>query len=150
MERGLLHDDRVVLAHLATGSALGALLLVQGVDLLLYALPTSDGMTPLWSAFSKNGIGLLLLWDEGGGDRLEGLREMKESLLACRPFPVMHVYLGGESPEMEGDVRDALAIKEGEEIFSLDVSEPDKVHHLFFTYFTQFMNEEYIPSQGVL
>ena len=127
---------------------LGEMNLYGGMDLLLYALPTSDGMTPLWSAFSKNGIGLLLLWDEGGAGRLGELREIKESFLAYRSVPVMHVYFGKEAPGKENGSRNALAIKEGEEIFSLDVGEPDKVHNLFYSYFGQFMKDDNSKEQG--
>ncbi|MFQ5587145.1 MAG: DUF4388 domain-containing protein, partial [Thermodesulfobacteriota bacterium] len=127
---------------------LGRLKLYGGMDILLYALPTSSGMGPIWDAFSKSSIGLILLWNEEGIGHLERLAAMRGSLLSNRRVPVMYVFINKEplDKEKEAQSRELLDIKRDEQIFTIDTREPDKVHHLFFTYFGQLMKEEYVSA----
>ncbi len=125
---------------------LGRLRLYGGMELLLYALPTTTGIEPLWDAFSINSIGLFLIWSETGIYHLQGLAAMKGALLTNRRVPVMYVYIGKEPPDKKSEAqsREILGMKRDERIFAIDTRDPDKVHDLFFTYFGHLMREEYV------
>ncbi|MFQ5329706.1 MAG: DUF4388 domain-containing protein [Thermodesulfobacteriota bacterium] len=125
---------------------LGRLMLYGGMEILLYALPTEEGMGPLWEAFSKNGIGLFLIWGGESIDHLQRLASMKETLLTNRRIPVMHVCIGKKplGKKNETKARKILGMKRNEQIFTLDREKPKKVHDLFFTYFGELMREDYV------
>jgi hypothetical protein len=127
---------------------LGSLKLFGGMEVLLYALPIYSGMKPLLHAFSRNVIGLTLLWDDYGVARLDELASTKNDIFSMRRVPVMHVYVADEGPDKEAEARfrDILAIKRDEQIYVLDSKGIDKLLQMFYEYFSQLGKEEYMSA----
>ncbi len=126
----------------------GVLNLYGGMDIVLYALPISKRMQPLWYIFFKDSIGLILLWDVDTMERLGELAEVRNDLLARRRLPVANVLIGGAQPDKDKmeESKVALGIGRNEKIMVFDPNKNGVAEKLLFLIFDRLTKEEYVLS----
>ena len=127
---------------------LATLKIYGGMDIVLFAIPFNVKMKPLWKAFSKNMIGMMILCDEEGMKDVKQLALIKNYILSIRRAPVLHI-LGadhGSGKREEEEFRKTLEVKRDERIFTFEPAHRDNVPQIFTSFFGYLLKDEYIST----
>lgn len=127
---------------------IATLRLYGGMEMVLFAFPQNVRMKPLWKAFSKNIVGMMILCDDEGIKDAKQLALVKNYILSIRRIPILYAVAASQEIEkkQEEELRQALEIKRGERIFTFEPMNRDKVFQIFNSFFHYLLKDEYISA----
>ena len=136
---------------------IATLKLYGGMDVVLFAVPLNEKMRPIWKAFSKNMIGMMLLCDNEGMKEARQLAYIKNSILSVRRLPILHIFAAEHSPikdfgdrnidkRQEEGFRKIMGMRRDEQMFIFEPANREKVFHIFNAFFGYLLKDEYISA----
>jgi CheY-like chemotaxis protein len=127
---------------------IATLKLYGGMDVVLFAVPLNENMRPLWKAFSKNMIGMMLLCDNEGMKEANQLAYIKNSILSVRRLPILHTIAAEHDidKKQEEEFRKIMAMRRDEKVFMFTPANREKVFHIFSAFFGYLLKDEYISA----
>jgi len=118
--------------------------LYGGMDINLFSIPSVRNMGPLWKAFSRDMIGLILLWDDEGGRHIKELAAASREMLSRRRVPVSYIYAGkGAGPEDLVSYKQAFNLRHDEPLFKLHADEGGMIFEIFHSLFGNLIKDDY-------
>ncbi|MBI5287024.1 MAG: response regulator [Deltaproteobacteria bacterium] len=123
---------------------IGFIKIYGGTEIALFVLPVEKGMMPLWKAFLKGMIGIVVIWDREGINGLRDIAFAREHLLSIKRVPAVY---GFSSPDKAMDdeegVRKVLAMRRDEPISLFGSKERGRVFQIFHALFGCILKEGY-------
>ncbi|MBI3754854.1 MAG: DUF4388 domain-containing protein [Deltaproteobacteria bacterium] len=119
-----------------------------GMEIVLFAIPRNVRMKPLWKAFSKNIIGMIIVCDNEDMRDAKQLSSVKDYMLSLRRIPIIYAISARKDIErgQEEEFRRMLAIKREERIFTFEPMNHGKVFQIFSSFFSYLLKDEYISG----
>ncbi|MBI5048397.1 MAG: DUF4388 domain-containing protein [Deltaproteobacteria bacterium] len=127
---------------------IATLKLYGGMEVVLFAVPLNEKMKPMWKAFSKNMIGMMILCDKEDIEDIKQLAEVKNYILSIRRIPILHTVAVGHDIDrgQEEELRKILGMRRDEQIFIFEPANRDRVFQIFNTFFGYLLKDEYIST----
>ena len=127
---------------------IATLKLYGGMDIVLFAVPLNLKLKPMWKAFSRGMIGMMMLCDSEGMKDIEQLVTMKNYILSIRRIPILHTFAAAHEIDkrQEEDFRKALGMKRDEPLFIFEPMNRDRIFQIFNTFFRYLLKDEYISA----
>jgi len=122
----------------------GSIRLQEGTELVLFSIPTVRNMGPLWTAFSTNLAGLILLWDGSAAKEIKELVNIKREIISRKRVPVVHIC-GGPSPDASYYKKE-FDLKADEPLFGMDDKDRGLIFEVFHTLFGNLMKDDYVSA----
>src|SRR3989304_938930 len=122
--------------------------LYGGMEIVLFTIPLNTKMKPLWKAFSKNIIGMIVLCDIEGIKNLQQLSLCKNYVTSIRRTPVVYGMVSVQDivAKQEEEFRKTMEMKRGERIVVLEQMNNKRVSQFFNTFFNYLLRDEYISG----
>lgn len=118
--------------------------LYGGMDLNIFSVPSVKNMGPICKAFSRNIIGLILLWDHAGGKDLKDLSGARKEILSQRRVPVSYICAGkGAGAEDMSSYRQTLNLRPDEPLFKLTPGEDGMIFEILYSLFGSLIKDDY-------
>lgn len=127
---------------------IATLKLYGGMDVVLFAVPLNENMKPIWKAFSKNMIGMMLLCDSEGLKDAQRLAYIKNHTLSIRRIPVLHAFAVDHNIDrrQEEEFRKTLGMRRDEQVFIFEPANRDRVFQILSGFFGYLLKDEYISA----
>jgi DNA-binding response OmpR family regulator len=118
--------------------------LYGGMELVFFSAPSVKDMGPVYTAFSSNLVGAILLFDASGIRELKDLAAAKHEVTLASMAPIAHIYVG-EKPGDEDTAffRKSLDLKVDEPLFTIDGPNGDKARDAVYSIFSKLLKEDY-------
>jgi len=122
--------------------------LYGGMEIVLFTIPLNTKMKPLWKAFSKNIIGMIVLCDIEGIKNLQQLSLCKNYVTSIRRTPVVYGMVSAQDidAKQEEEFRKTMEMKRDERIVVLEQMNNKRVSQFFNTFFNHLLRDEYISG----
>ncbi|MBI3753909.1 MAG: DUF4388 domain-containing protein [Deltaproteobacteria bacterium] len=128
---------------------IAALKLYGGMEAVLFAIPLlNEKMRPLWRAFSRKTIGMMILCDKEGMSHAKELVSFKNYILSIRRIPILHTFAADREIDtgVEEKLRRALGMRRDEPIFIFEPTNRDRVFQIWSAFFSYLLKDEYIAA----
>ena len=127
---------------------IATLKLYGGMDVVLFAVPLNLKLKPMWKAFSRGMIGMMMLCDSEGMKDIEQLVAIKNYILSIRRIPILHTFAAAHEIDkrQEEDFRKVLGMKRDEPLFIFEPMNRDRIFQIFNTFFSYLLKDEYISA----
>ncbi|MBI3754904.1 MAG: DUF4388 domain-containing protein [Deltaproteobacteria bacterium] len=129
---------------------IATLKLYGGMDVVLFAVPLSERMKPMWKAFSKNMIGMMLLCDNEGMKDAQQLAQIKHYISSVRRIPILHAFAVDHNNNIdrrqEEEFRKTLGMRRDEQVFIFEPANKDRVFQILNGFFGYLLKDEYISA----
>ena len=127
---------------------MATLKLYGGMDVVLFAVPLNEKMRPMWKAFSRNMIGMILLCDNEGMKEARQLAYIKNSILSVRRLPILHTFATAHDIDkrQEEEFRKIMGMRRDEQIFIFEPANRDRVFQILNSFFGYLLKDEYISA----
>ncbi len=116
-----------------------------GMELVLFSIPTVRNMGPLWTAFSTNLTGLILLWDGSAGKEIKELVNIKRAILLRKRVPVVHIC-GDSTDDDASYYKKEFNLKADEPLFGMDARDKGMIFEIFYTLFGNLIKDDYVST----
>lgn len=127
---------------------IATLKLYGGMEVVLFAVPLNQRMKPIWKAFSKNMIGMIMLCDREGVKDAQKLLNIKSYIGSIRRIPILHAFAVDHHIDrrQEEEFRKALEMRRDEQVFIFEPANKDRVFQILTGFFGYLLKEEYISA----
>lgn len=123
----------------------GSIRLHGGLELVLFSIPTVRSMGPLWTAFSTNLAGLILLWDGTAGKDIKELINIKKEIMLRKRVPVVHIC-GDTTRDDTSYYKKEFSLKADEPLFGMDNRDREMIFEIFYTLFGNLIKDDYVSA----
>ncbi len=127
-----------------TFGEVGSVRLNGGTELVLFSIPTIRNMGPLWTAFSTNLAGLILIWDGSAAKEIKELVNIKREITLRKRVPIVHIC-GGSAPDASYYKKE-FDLKADEPLFWMDDKDRGLIFEIFHTLFGNLMKDDYVSA----
>jgi len=117
--------------------------LYGGMDLVFVSVPSVRHMGPVYTAFSTNLVGVILLFDDAGARELKGLSEARRELSTGLTVPLAHIFLGASPGDDDTSFfKKTLDLRADEPLFTLSGNDRGCAREAVYSIFSKLLKEE--------
>lgn len=127
---------------------IASLKLYGGMEAVLIAMPLNERMQPMWSAFSRKTIGMMILCDKKGVEQAKEIAAFKNYILSIRRIPALHIFVADNAIDKRAEegFKKLLGMKRDEPMFAFEPMNIDRTFQIWSAFFGCILKDEYIAA----